>query len=404
MISSELWQYVIRNLINRKLRSGLTILSIFVGIATLFIFISFGLGLYTYVEDISDEMGVDKIIIQPKGTGQIDDTFEFDKSDLNIIKKTRGISSAAGMWYKSVKIDTGDDSAFAFFISLPEEDKNDFKLVMQFLTVDILKGRNVKKGDNNKVVLGYSYMFDNKILDKALKVGDKVEINKVTMDVIGFMEEIGNPSDDSNIYTTQETIYNLFDNYDKYSVIVTKVSNVNELDTTVERVEKKLRNHKDQEKGKETFEVQSFTELLATFSNVLNMIIGFIILIALISVLTSAINTANTMFTSILERTKEIGVLKSIGAKNSFIWMVFLMEASILGFTAGVLGVLFGFILANIGANILAATGFSFLQPLFSVSLFSYCILFATLVGAISGLIPAYNASKKNPVISLRYE
>lgn len=404
MISSELWQYVLRNLLNRKLRSGLTILSIFVGIATLFIFISFGWGLYDYVEEISEEMGVNTIIVQPEGSGQLDDTFELDKTDLETIQKTRNIQSAAGMWYKSVQIESDDDSAFAFLMSLPTNNKEDFELIMQFMTVDVIDGRNLKKGDINKVVLGYSYYLDNKILDNALEVGDKVEINGIKMNVIGFMDEIGNPADDSNIYTTEETIYTMFNENDKYSVIVAKVNNVNELDPTVERVEKEIRKNKNQEEGKETFEVQSFEELLATFSNVLDLIIGFIILIALVSVFTSAINTANTMFTSILERTKEIGILKSIGAKNSFIWLVFLLEASTLGFVAGVIGALLGYLLTVAGGNILAATGFSFLQPHFSLQLFFYCILFATLVGAISGLIPAYNASKKSPVDSLRYE
>lgn len=404
MISSELMQYVSRNLMNRKLRSGLTILSIFVGIATLFIFISFGWGLYSYVGEISEEMGVDKIIITPKGIGTVDDTFELDSSDLNTVKKTRGIKSTAGMLYKSSKLDTGDELVYAFIMSLPVEDKDDFKLIMEFMTVDVIDGRNIKNGDKNKIVLGYSYSVDNKIVDKAIRVGDKVKINDIKMSVIGFMDELGNPQDDSNIYTTKETMHNLFNEDDKYSVIISVVDNVDDIDNTVERVEKNIRKNREEEEGKETFEVESFAELLETFSNVLDMIIGFIILIALVSVFTSAVNTANTMFTSILERTKEIGILKAIGAKNSFIWMVFLLEASLLGFVAGTLGALFGYLLSNFGGNILAATGYSFLQPKFSISLFLYCILFATLVGAISGMIPAYNASKKNPVDSLRYE
>jgi putative ABC transport system permease protein len=134
------------------------------------------------------------------------------------------------------------------------------------------------------------------------------------------------------------------------------------------------------------------------------MVVGFIILIALISVLVSAVNTANTMITSVLERIREIGVMKSIGARNSEIFKIFLFESSFLGFVAGCLGVILGFIVTFIGGKILLSLGYGFLKPDYSFILFFGCIAFATLTGAISGVIPAYKAMKINPVDALRYE
>ena len=78
------------------------------------------------------------------------------------------------------------------------------------------------------------------------------------------------------------------------------------------------------EEGKEDFTVQSFDDLLEDFSNALDLIIGFVVLIAFISVIVSTINTANTMITSVLERYKEIGILKAVGAKNSEIFKIYL--------------------------------------------------------------------------------
>jgi len=110
------------------------------------------------------------------------------------------------------------------------------------------------------------------------------------------------------------------------------------------------------------------------------------------------------MITSVLERYKEIGVLKAIGAKNIEIFKIFLFESAFLGFIAGALGCLLGWILSSIGGQILSDIGWSFLKPYFSIYLFAGLILFAVITGAISGVIPALRASKINTVDALRYE
>ena len=169
-------------------------------------------------------------------------------------------------------------------------------------------------------------------------------------------------------------------------------------------IERNLRKERGLEEGKEDFYVQSFDDMIESYSTALNIVIGFIILIALISVFVSAVNTANTMITSVLERVKEIGVMKSIGAQNSEIFNIFLFESSFLGFVAGVLGVILGWAASFLGGKIIASLGYGFLQPYFPIWLFIACISFATLTGAVSGVIPAIKASKTNPVDALRYE
>ena len=110
------------------------------------------------------------------------------------------------------------------------------------------------------------------------------------------------------------------------------------------------------------------------------------------------------MITSVLERYKEIGVLKAIGAKNSEIFGIFLFESSFLGFVAGALGVLFGWFLTSSIASVLEGLGWGFLSPYYSVELFAGCVLFAVVTGVISGVVPAIRASKINTVDALRYE
>ena len=96
--------------------------------------------------------------------------------------------------------------------------------------------------------------------------------------------------------------------------------------------------------------------------------------------------------------------MKSIGSRNSEIFKIFLFESSFLGFVAGVLGVLLGFLVTFAGGKILDGLGYGFLQPGYSIWLFLGCILFAVLTGAISGVAPAIKAMKVDPVTALRYE
>jgi putative ABC transport system permease protein len=407
MISKENIIYALKNLMNRKVRSLLTILSIFVGITTIFIFISFGWGLYYYVDSVSADMGIDKIYIQARGIGApgLDDAFKLEEKDLDTIQKTTGIVQAAGMEMATAKIVSNGQVRYSFVAGMPTNDKDQMQLMQNISTYKVDKGRNLERGDDVKVVLGYNYQVADKIFTKPLRLNDKVLINDVEFKIVGFVSEIGNPSDDTNIYLTPEA-FRLVSHKDElnYAVIIAKVDNVDNIDQIVERLEKRLRQVRGLEKGKEDFFVQTTEQLIETFQTALNIVVYFIVLIAFISVIVSMINTANTMFTSILERTKEIGVLKAIGARNSEILLIFLVESSVLGCVAGIIGVTLGAIISTIGGQILAILGWSFLKPYFPLELFVGLILFATVVGTVSGLIPAYQASKNKPVDSLRYE
>jgi putative ABC transport system permease protein len=409
MLTRENFNYALRNLWNRKTRSFLTILSILIGITTIFIFVSYGLGLYYYIDELSEELGVDKLIINPISSGApgMDSAFLLGDLDLNSVKRTRGVLSAAGMSAGSGMIVRENKVVYQFMAGIQTRDRDEYNLIKEFFgPYGIIDGRWLQDGDDNRVMLGYSYTIPNRIFQRPLKVGDKININNVDFKVVGFLGEAGNPADDAQIYMTIDALNDLI-NPDKlinYGWIIAKVNNVNEIDSVAQRIERNLRRHRGLEEGKEDFTVASFEDLIETFSAVLDIVIGFIILIALVSIIVSAINTANTMFTSILERTKEIGVMKAIGAQNSDIATIFLLESSMLGFIAGIIGVLFGWIIASIGSHILSSLGFSFLKPYFPLYLVLSCLLFAVLVGTLSGVIPAYNASKKNPVNSLRYE
>jgi len=115
---------------------------------------------------------------------------------------------------------------------------------MEMSNIGIEEGRWLKSSDTNKILAGYNYQLDNKIFPKALDIGDKLEVNEIDLEIVGFLEEVGNPADDAQLYTTLEYLEDLYpDDNLSFGMIVAKVDTSN-LDRVVENIEKSLRKEK----------------------------------------------------------------------------------------------------------------------------------------------------------------
>lgn len=400
----ELLKYSISNIWTRKLRSSLTILSILIGITAIFALVSFGQGINKYVNDFAQEMGSDKIMMMPggfvpPGTSNI----LFSDDDLEFIRKIKGVDVIAGWMADSGKVkfkDYKEKYTYIFgFSTEPEEQR----LIEEVATIDIEIGRNLKEGDVLKAVLGYNYLVPDILFKKAVSVGDKIEVNDVKVEVIGFYEQVGNPQDDSQVYLTLESMEEIFGEKD-YEYVAIRSSPGEDPSALADKIKERFRKHRGQKKGEEDFVVQTFQDTIEAFTSVITILNGVLVLIALISLVVAAVNIMNTMYTSVLERTREIGIMKAIGSRNRQILNVFVIESGILGLMGGMLGVLLGYGIAKIGQGIARAAGLTFLKPYFPFWLIIGCIMFAFLVGAGSGLLPAVRASRQKPVDALRYE
>lgn len=401
----EMIRYAKNNLLVRKTRTFLTLLSIFIGITTIFIFISFGLGLYSYIQELAGESGLDKFIVQARGVGApgLDQTFALDSTDLEEVEKTLGVSHALGFYSGVAEVEHKRQKKFVFISAWEPTTENNI-LIDEAFGFSVDPGRPLRKGDTNKAVLGYNYRLPDKIFREPLEVGGKVNINGEDFSIIGFYELVGNPQDDSNVYVSEEDYKRLFGEDRKYAMVFGQVHSVDEIGGTVDRIRKNIRQNRNLEEGKEDFFVQTYQELIDQFGSVLNIIIGFVIVIAFISVIVSAVNTANTMVTSVLERTREIGVMKAIGATRSMIRNMFLVESGLIGFVAGLFGVAIGWAVSALIGLVLTALGWSFLAPKYTLLMFILLIAFSTVVGIISGVTVAIRASLLRPVDALRYE
>jgi len=395
-----------KNLKKRKLRSWLTIIGIFISIATIFTLISLSLGLEKAIDEQFKLIGVDKFFIMPKGLmgGGIgsEGAAILNDTDYNVIKKVSGIKGASYMSIGNVKIEYSGKPRFYMAASLQCEDPSVMSVVMEAGNLKIDSGVFLEKGDLKKVVVGSAYK-DNQF-DNPVEVGSKIILNGVDFKVKGILKTVGNSADDRNVYICSDEFKILF-NRTSYDYIYVQVLPNEDLKKVAADTERKLRSSRDVTEKTQDFTISTPEELLASFKNILNIVVAFLLGVAAISLLVGGIGIANTMYTSVLERTKEIGVMKAIGAKNSDITNIFVIESGLLGLIGGILGVALGMLIGKtiqfIALNML---GTNLLMVVFPWWLIVSCLVFAFLIGAFSGLFPALRAAKIHPTEALRYE
>ena len=156
--------------------------------------------------------------------------------------------------------------------------------------------------------------------------------------------------------------------------------------------------------GESYYDMENFTDQMSSINDMLNMITGFISLVAGISLLVGGIGVMNIMLVSVTERTREIGIRKSLGAKTSSIMLQFLAEAAILTVMGGVIGIILG-ILAGYGiCSVMSGSMGMTITPGISPTVILAATLFSCAVGVFFGIYPAKKAADLHPIDALRYE
>jgi putative ABC transport system permease protein len=391
----------------RRMRSFLTLIGIFIGIAAIISLITLGQGLENAIDRQFQSLGKDKLFIMAKGStltaGLSIEAIKITEDDLDIVRQSSGIKRAAGMIYTTGSIRFNDLTRYLFIMGTPlaEEERT---LIGEAQNYKIMKGHFLEEGDNYKVVLGYAYTEDS-FYGKAIDVGDKVQINGYDFKVVGLMEKIGSPPDDQSVLIPLDTYSDIFSSGEELGLIIAQTSAGEDPNRVAEEVEKDLRKSRNLEEGKEDFSIQTPEQFAESFAVILDIVQIVLIGIAAISLLVGGIGIMNTMYTSVLERTKEIGVMKAIGARNRHIMLMFLIESGLYGLGGGLVGIIIGIGFAKlVGVIFSQLVGPAFLLIEIDWLLVLGALLFSFLVGCLSGIAPARKASKMNPVDSLRYE
>ena len=398
---------ILRNFSRRKLRGWLTILGILIGIAAVVALISVAQGLQDSIAGQFEKMGTNKLIIMPGGGGALFGAFAgqgLTKEDLEVVRKSEGVDVATEIFFRMGKVKFKDETKTTYIIGFPS-DKEELEIIIAMQGFEAEKGRQIREGDNYKATIGSRYWSgDNAIFKKNVALRDKINIEGQDFEVVGLIKSIGNPEDDSQIYIPVETAREIFNEPDEVTYIYVQIKDGYTPQKVAETIKKDLRDFRDEKKGEETFNVQTFEQLMAQVSQILGVVGSVLVIIALISLVVGGIGIMNTMYTSVLERTREIGIMKAVGAKSGQIMWLFVLESGFYGIIGGVMGIVLGFSMGKAGEFAAAAAGYPNLKAAFPLWLILGALSFAFLVGALSGLAPARTAAKLRPVEALRYE
>ncbi|MGM5481368.1 MAG: ABC transporter permease [Nanobdellota archaeon] len=392
----------VKSLLNRRMRSWLTLIGIFAGIAAIVALISLGQGLEDAVTEQFATMGVDAFTIQGAGSSfgppGSNAAGMVGEDDVRLLEDISGVKLAMGRFIRATQIESRDviNSGFAF--SMPEGEAH--KEAIRQFGLEAKEGRIISNEDSHLLTLGSSITFDERIPE----VGEKVTIEGKSFRVAGILEKTGVPIVDNDILMAEDTMIDLFDlSEDDYSLISVIVMDENQIMEIVDIAERRMLQDRDFDPGEEDFTISTPQDTLESFQSILMVVQILLVGIAAISLLVGSINIANTMYTSVLERRSDIGIMKAIGAKNNDILRMFLIESGMLGMVGGIMGLALGAGISKaVEAIAKAQLGTDILQASFSPELIIGSLVFAFILGAASGTLPARQAAKMNPVDALR--
>ena len=395
----------LKNLKHRGLRSWLTLLGIFIGVAAVVSLISLGNGLQTAVSSQFGISNTNLLTVQasgvaafgPPGSGSVD---PLTKKDLEAIQKLSSVKRAIGRDIVSVKAIYNKKAAFTYATNIP--DGKDRQFVYEQLETTPASGRLLKDGDMGKVFVGYNFGTDSNSFGKALRVGNSIEVQNKSFQVVGILSRRGSFVFDNVFYINSKDL-DVISNYgDKVDLIAVEPITKDSMNRAKKDIENLLLKRRDVKKDAENFQISTPQASLDQVNQILGGVQIFIVIVASISIFIGAMGIINTMTTSVLERRKDIGIMKSIGAKNSQIFLQFFIESSLLGLVGGLAGAIMGEVFGIIGTISINNFINGNLPIMINFPLIIGALVGSFLIGGIAGIVPALSAAKQNPVEALR--
>jgi putative ABC transport system permease protein len=393
-----------RNFKTRKLRSFLTVLGISVGIGTILFLVSLGYGLQKV---LIEKIATSDALLTLDVTSSDPKMIKIDNAMLDSLSKTPNVAGISPQKTGMTLLRIEDISTSVTTYAVNES-------FMKLSGVSLAYGEMFRGSKDNKIIISSATAKLLGVQDVQEALGKKVEI---TLIVLNDSENANTaPTDESENIPLEETFYiggiisddsNNFcfmpldwfsgvgsDSYDQLKIKVTAQSQLENVRTAM--IEKGL-------------SVSALSDTVDQANKIFSVVQVILAVFGVVALLVSAIGMFNTMTIALLERTVEIGIMKSLGAANREIRLLFLTESIIIGFLGGSSGILLGLLACqgfNRGINLLAKNlgGQSidvFYTPLWFMI---FILIFSTLVGLFTGIYPAQRAAKLNSLEALRYK
>jgi len=403
------------SLLKQKLRTVLTILTISIGIASVIAVFSAGEGLEYMIREQVSKFGDNLIEIEIKvpstkqnssenagGIAQGITITTFKNSDVDKIRKHENISYIYGS-VMGQEIISYEDEIKKYFLSGVGYEYGDIS------KTELIFGRSFSEDDEKSlsqvVIIGYEVwkdLFgDQNPIDKSIKIKGK------KFKVIGVFEKQGAMfmmNYDEQVFLPITIMQKKILGTDYLMFAFMQMKDVSKVENTIEDIEYTLREEHDiTDPNKDDFAVVSMEEALEMLDDIINIITILIVSVVCVSLLVGGIGVMNIMYVSVVERTFEIGLRKSLGARKDDILKQFLFESVIITFLGGIIGVILGAILSYIITKIAIYYDLDWIYVVTFYSIF-ISLVFSAVIGIVFGVYPAKKAAKLDPIEALRRE
>ena len=396
----------------RKLRSGLTIMMVIMGAALMTSVHGLGGGMDNFFTEQFGSLGANVLIVTPSGGGggfgrpqSSSTTMKLTSGTVQTIEKIHGVTYAVPYVSGVASLKSAGEEKTMSVVGI---DQNKLKYIAPKISLE--SGSYVSTQDSIGILLGYNVAHPSDLDRPFAKRGQTISIEYTTVEtergtektetksfqVKGIIEELGNLQIDNQAYISPSAANALFDKGGSYNGIYAITRDPEENDAVEESIRKIY--------GK-NIGVTSPKAITSTIQESLGAFTGFISAIAGVSMFVGAVGIITTLYTSVMERTREIGLLKALGCGKRNILFMFLSESMTIGFIGGLLGLLLGLggAYALIAIMPFGRGGMSFTPYFVPMNLIQIFILSFTL-SIIAGLYPAWRASKLTPIEALRKE
>ena len=394
----------LRNIRTRSLRSWLTILGIVIGVFLIISLLSLSEGIKATITQQLRALGGEMIFVMPGDISNPLSMFmggaKLEKEDITAIKKTEGVDKVLTMSYQNVVARYKEEGKTIFLAGVPWDEG--IEILEKFQGWSLESGRWPSMG-KREVVVGQQVAKE--IFKEDVKINTDITLKGRRFEVVGVLNSLGSKMDDSYIYMDMSLYQELTgEKRGTAQYAMVKIEDGSNLDKVAEDIKENLQETRKRRAGTDVADFSVITsEKMGDIAGSILAIIQFaIVAFASIAIIVGGIGITNTMFTAVRERTREIGIMKAIGAKNSTVLTIFLFESAVIGFSGGIGGTMLGIILARV------VEMYGQVHPVFYFSasvtpgLIIFGLTFSFLVGCFAGIIPARKAAKLKPVEALR--